>query len=166
MRNISFLLYFTYMLLGCAPNGFEKNYQALTPAHAISLKKNGQKHTQLCQEPKLASLPEQFTEESTIKTLPNHIFIGKSQWTSHKKESAKHALTQAKKVGACLVLWRSKYVGTVHSIKRETRISPWQSTIKSTVNPLFSDLDSFDYIEKPVQYAYYTYTAFFFAKKI
>ncbi len=165
MRNINIILCFTCILMGCAPSAFEKNYQALAPYTTMSLDKKKQHHTQLCQEPKVTSLPEQYNEESVIKTLPNYTVIGKAQWTSYKKESAKNAVTQAKKVGACLVLWHSKYVGTVHSIKREQRLSPWQTPIKSPMSSLFSELNSFDYIEKPVQYAYYTYTALFFAKK-
>ncbi len=164
-------------LTSCAPSGFEKNYRgaSLTPSQDAAVQYTAVQNSaiqnigmQSCTEPIVETLPPAMTLAQAQHSKPDYILLGQAQWTSNTLEDASHALAQGRKVGACLVLWRRLYKGTVHSVVREARISPWQSRFAGSggINgnpPLLPD--SFDYIEKPISNAYYSYLALFFVKK-
>ncbi len=144
-------------LMACQKNNFPLNYYPAQGLDSTTI--------QSCHEPKIEYVDVNGTLDELQTSLQGYVFIGKAQWTDKKAIHADHAVEQGKKVGACLILWQKKYVGTIHTKKRVPKISPFQSGFFSSDGSMFNFPDTFNYEEVPVSYRYIRNTVLFFAKK-
>ncbi len=157
MRTLIFLLSTTLLLMACTKNNIQTNYQS---TQELTNK------IQKCTTPKIVHISATENLEQAQKELQGYVFIGKAMWTDKGTESNNHALEQGKNVGACLVLWQKKHVGTIHTKKRISR--PYSTKARLfTIDTLLSDSSApfFNYEEVPVTYQYLRHTVLFFAKK-
>ncbi len=160
MKKLYFILIFmSVLLLACTPNNFQKNYQVVQ-----SISNNSS--IQTCNVPRIVVVPVDVNIEQTQNELQGYELIGKSTWTDKIAQSNNHAMEQGKRVGACLVLWQKKYVGTIHTKERIPTLNPTQPQL-FTLDYLLAGspapLDNYE--EVPVSYKYFRHTALFFAKK-
>ncbi len=157
------LLYILFSVLSCsacATNEFEKNYHALSTSSFKS---------KSCTSPQIQILNDNDKTQEIIENLVNYALIGQSEWLSKKQENSTSAMAYAQKVGACLVLWRSKYVGSVNSTKKEfflpTATTSYFDVKTVQDGPFYKNPSDFNYYDVPVTYKYYRNTALFFVKK-
>ncbi len=162
MWKITISCFMLSVLTACAPavNDFSKNYQA---AKTVQNESSVQK----CPVPKLVLAPPNavLTQEQEKIMEQGYVLMGQSEWTSKKDESGEKAIEQGKKVGACLVLWNKKFVGTIHTKKRINKASPFRSGFFGDGSPVLSVPDPFNYEDVPVSYNYIRHTVLFFAKQ-
>lgn len=120
MKNLALLICCVSFLAGCAGNGFSRFY-------------TGQSLAELQAEP--AYVPEATVQVKKLPDAPpdvifNKMFslgyfpVGSSEWEGPADEGDSEAVTQAKKVGASLVVWGVNYSHTASGTMPVTTYNP------------------------------------------
>ena len=102
------ILLMALLLAGCATNGYNK-YYAGSSSGALTNLPPWSGETQLCQ----SSNPQKETAEILRK---NYSLIGTSLFEGADSATRNMLISQAKKVGADLVLYNSQYTGTTQAV--------------------------------------------------
>lgn len=172
MKNL-FLLFIIIFLSGCS-NGFSKYYQG----ENLIENKNEASNYEMTEDVKSAPLPNSPLELTILRAFADGYYaIGGSYWHGPKEEGRDEAISQAKKVGASLVLWSDEYTYTSQGVSAIPIYTPGTTSTtmysglftgslsgiyygsSTTYNP-----GSFSTTYVPYSENIYEYRALFFAK--